>query len=1133
MITDTKLLRALILGAMMCAGVVTVTLAPRLASAQTSNGTLTGTVTDPSGAAIVGASVTIQSVETGTTRSALTISNGTYRVESILPGTYTVTVKAAGFAEAVVKNLSIPASVVTSSDVSLKLGGAQDVVQVSADNSNLDTDNAQISGIIGSEEISRLPLNSLSAYETALTLPGVTSAEQSAFSNGINFSVGGGRPRANNFLIEGQDNNDASIMGQGLQPTNIEAQKEIIVIENDYTAEYGHGAGSVSNLIFKSGTNQFHGSVFERLQNSSIDATDHYDVRNDIPKSLYRENSFGFSIGGPIVRSKLFFFASYQWDNYRSTANGSTLLVPSAAGLATLEALPTLFPDTSSSRLSNLIEGFGGLVGDPAQLALLGGTTEIPLGIDPASITAANPTGTDRGNVEVGSAIRSVGTPSNSPELDLKGDYLPTTKDTLSLRYIRTSFETPVDFGNNPGQLPGFDTDQTAAAHNAGIVETHTFNSTLLNEFRASYGRIGVIFALPASTTSDPLFGLPILSVSNLTTYGIPDAYPQGRFHDTLQFQDSVSWTHGRHFFKTGFDIADVRARDQIPFNFYGTIGYADVEAGYSGLANFLDDYAGKGSIGQNFGSPISRPQLVSQNYFGQDTWKARPDLSIDFGLRYEYNGAPANATTTPYPGIDYSNPSCFPSAGVTCNDKQRADGAEWGPRFGISYSPAIFGSHKSVFRGGAGVFYDVLFTNIVGNTQATAPNTASPEIISSPSSSLPRGIASWSTQFSALNKSPLPTNSSEPISDHLLAPETFHWNLGVQQELPGAFTLQASYVGERGEHLYGTTEFNPFVNDSFGDFTRLINSRGRITVRDNSGDSNYNALWAELDHKTGNHLLFRASYTFGRAEDDVSEIFTDSNAGQSTYGSASYPVPRKSVDYGLSAYDHRQRLVLSYVWTPPIWHTEGSMKVMGNLANRWSIAGITQFQSGNPENVEVGYDVNGDGVVNDRPVIGNPKASLQTYAFDDSWLTGGPSTGTLCEGSELWYTNDRCHVVTASQVHWIVPPYGGTRPSDTVGRNNLIGPGYQTWDMSIQRSFKLTEHVSLDFTGEFFNIFNHANFSVSKANVPSSTGFSTLTTLIYGIPYTAGGYGNPTFAEYAPLYGGYRHSRVFLRVSF
>jgi hypothetical protein len=1109
---------------------MTIALTPRLAPAQTSNGTLVGNITDPTGAAVVGASISIQSVETGAIRTTVSNGIGSYRIESILPGIYNITVKTTGFAATVVKGLSIPASVITTSDVTLKLGAASDVVEVRADNSNLNTDNAQISGVISAQEIANLPLSSLSAYQTALTLPGVTSAEQSAFSNGINFSVGGGRPRANNFLIEGQDNNDAGIMGQGLQPENIEAQKEVIIMENDYTAEFGHGAGSVSNLIFKSGTNQFHGSVFERLQNSSLDATDHYDVRNGISKALYRENQFGFSIGGPILRNKLFFFASYQWDNYRSSAIGNELLVPSAAGFATLKALPTSFPDTASTRLTDLIEGFGTLVGDPVQLGKLGGTTLIPLGLDPTS-------GTDRGNVEVGSYFRTAGTPSNSPELDLKGDYIISKKDTLSLHYIRSTYETPVDFSNSPNQLPGFDTDQSGASQNAGLVETHIFSPSLLNEFRASFGRIGFTFGLPASTTSNPLFGLPILTVSNLTGYGIPSADPQGRFHDTVQAQDSLSLTRGKHFFKVGFDLADVRVKDQIPFNFYGTIGYLDVAASASsgipassGLSNLVDDYAGKGTIGQNFGSPVTEPQLISQNYFAQDTWKATENLSINLGLRYEYNGAPFNAKTTPYPGIDYANPACFPSTGVNCNDQQRPDGVEWGPRFGVSYNPKIFGKYMTVIRGGVGIFYDALFTNIIDNIQASAPNAASPEIISNPSSTLPRGIANWSTQFAALDKSPLPTNLAEPISDHLLSPETFHWNLGVQQELPGAYTLQASYVGERGEHLYGSTEFNPYVNDWYTG-NRLINSRGRIIVRDNSGDSDYNALWAELDHRVSSHLLFRASYTYGRAEDDVSEIFTSSYTGQSTYGSASYPVPRKSVDYGLSAYDHRQRLVLSYVWTPPIWHTEGSMKAVGNVVNRWSVAGITQFQSGTPENVEVGYDVNGDGISNDRPVIGNPKAPLQTYAFDDSWYTGNPSTCTLCEGSELWDTSDPCHVVTASQVHWIVPAYG-TRPSDTVGRNNLISPGYQTWDMSIQRSFKLWRNSTLDFRGEFFNIFNHSNFVVTNAYVNSS-GSSTLTTLIYGIPYTAGGFGNPTFAEYAPLYGDHRHSRVFVRITF
>jgi hypothetical protein len=1116
MIPRSKQFLALLLGAVMSAGLLTVTLAPPVAVAQTSNGTLVGSVTDPSGAAIIGASISILSVETGTTRTAQTISNGSYRIESILPGTYNITAKAPGFAETVSKGLKVFASVVTTGDVTLKLGSTHDVIEVSADNSNLNTDNAQISGLISAEEISGLPLSSLSAYQTALTLPGVTSAEQGGMSNGVNFSVGGGRPRANNFLIEGQDNNDAGIMGQGLQPENLEAQKEIIIIENNYNAEFGHGAGSVSNLIFKKGSNKFHGSVFERLQNSSLDATDHYDVMNQNPKALYRENIFGFSIGGPIVRNKLFAFGSYQWDIYRSTANLSMLVVPSTAGYASLAALTTRFPDTASTRLSNFISAFGGLVGNPLQPGL--SVNSIPLGNDPSL-------GTNRGSIEVGGVFRRLGADSTNPELDLTADYIPSSKDTLSLHYIHSSFLAPYDVWNEPGQLPGFDSDQNGSSQNDGIVETHIFKPNLLNEFRLSYGRIGFTFGLPASTTSNPLFGLPGVSVTNMTGYGIPTAMPQGRFHNTYQLQDSVSLTYGKHFFKIGLDVADVRVSDQVPFNFYGTISYADVGgSGYHGLANLIDNFGGKGSITQNFGSPKAEPQLISQNYFAQDTWKIRQNLSIDYGLRYEYNGAPFNAKSTPYPGIDYSNPACFPSSSVTCNTKEQAIGTEWGPRLGASYSPRIFGQHKSVIRAGGGVFYDVLFTNIIDNIQATAPNAASPLINSLTSTSLPRGIANWSAQFATLNHSPLPSNTAEPISDRLLTPTTFHWNLGVQQELPGAFTFQASYVGERGEHLYGTTEFNPYVNDLLTS-NRRITSRGNIVVRDNSGDSSYHALWSELDRKLSNHLLFRASYTYGRAEDDGSELFTFNN--ESTYGSASYPVPRKSVDYGLSAYDHRQRLVLSYVWEPPVWHTEGSTKVLGNIVNRWSIAGITQFQSGSPENVEVGYDSNGDGISNDRPVLSNPKAPMNTYAFDDSWYywTPGVSGGTLCSGPSNWYTSLPCEVVKPTDVHWIVPTLG-TRPANTVGRNNLIGPGYQTWDMNIQRSFKLWRSSKLDFRGEFFNIFNHGN---------ANAGSWENTTLITGVvndAWSTNGNSNTFFAQ-GPTIGGHRHARIFLRINF
>ena len=1105
--------------------ILTLFVSITVASAQTSNGTVVGIITDTTGGAIVGATVTIVSADTGAVRTTLTNQEGNFRIESVLPGVYNVSATAPGFQTTIHSGLQVPGTSIVSSSLVLKVGTASDKVEVVADNAVLNTDNGQIDGTISQMEISSLPITSLNPYQLALTLPGVTSVTQGDFTNGTSFNVGGGRPRSNNFLIEGQDNNDAGIQGQGLQPGNQEAVKEVVIIENAYTAEYGHGAGSVSNLIYRSGTNSWHGSVFERLQNSSLDAIDHQDIFNGVTtQTKYRENMPGFTIGGPIIHNKLFIFGSYQWDYYRSTANLDVLSIPTTAGLATLNALP------SNPYLTNLLNAYGSLVGtiNPNDTR-----PSVDLGPDPV-------TGVDRGTVEMGTVQRNLGADYNSPEADIKGDYIISPKDTLNLRFIRTNFIAPYDVFNFPGQLPGFDTDQDGTAYNTGIVETHIFSPTVVNEFRLSYSRIGFTFGLPSSTTSNPLSAAPVVEFSgiDLSGYGIPaGTVPQGRFHNTYQLQDTVSWTHGKHFLKIGEDIADIRVTDEIPFNFNGIIGYAnDTRATtvpapgggtqtyvYNALSNLIDNYGGPSStVTQNFGNSKARPRLFSQNYFIQDTYRPLANLSIDLGFRYEYNGAPFNADGTPYPAINESDLACFPSPITTCNTKQQADGSQWGPRVGVAYSPDFLGNgHKTVIRAGFGVFYDVLFTNIIDNIQATAPNAAAPVITSSSTSSATsRGKSSWYEQFANLNPNPRPTNTQNTIPNHLLAPRTMHWNLNVEQELPWSTTFQVGYVGERGTHLYGNTNLNPYVNQYF--FTsRVVPTRGSIVARDNSGDSQYAGLWSELDHKFNHGFLFRASYTLGRSFDDVSEIFTTNN--QSSYQFSRYPTPRGLTDWGPSGYDHRQRLALTYIWQPGMWHTEGGMKVLGAIVNHWAFAGITQFQTGSPMNVEVGTDVDGDGIGNDRPILSNPKASDNSYAFDDSWFTGEDSTGTLCSGPSLWNTFDPCHVVSADSVHWIVPAFG-TYPAKPVARNTLYTDGLQTWDMNIQRSFKLHENVSLDFRGELLNVFNHGNVDVNSMN----------STLISGIPTDSfNDNGTNVFDDPAPAIAGHRHARIFVRIQF
>jgi hypothetical protein len=1099
--------------------------------AQTSNGAVIGAVTDPSGSAVAGATVTATSHETGAARVTTTNSDGDYRIESVLPGTYDVSASAVGFDTSVEKNLVVPGTSIITANVQLKVGKASEVVQVSADNSALNTDNASLEGTITSLEINNLPVGTLSPYELALTLPGVMPATQGGFSNGVNFEVGGGRSRANNFLIEGQDNNDAGITGQGLQPENLEAVEETKVLENNYTAEFGHGAGSVSNILFKSGSNQFHGAVWERAENNSLDAIDKQDHFNGVTTpTKYRENLPGFDIGGPVIHGKVFAFGSYQWDYYRSSANLAVLAIPTTAGLATLNALP------ADPRLANLLAAWGKLVGTVNPLNV---QPSVPLGPDPT-------TGFDRGTVEVGTYQRNLGADTNAPELDLTGDYVMSQKDTLRLHLIRNSFMAPYDVFNFNAQLSGFDTDQSGQSYNSGIVETHVFNPHLVNDIRASYGRIGFIFGLPASTTSNPLASMPTLSITGVNGYGIPTSVPQGRFHNTYQLQDTLSWTHGTHFIKVGADLENVRVRDAIPFIFYGSIDVGDDAAAtpypgggtftYKALGNLIDDLAGTEfgstvpSLTQNFGSPTARPNLYAQNYFAEDTWRPISTLSIDYGLRYEYTGAPFNTAATPYPGIDVTQIACFPSSTNSCNSRQQPVYKSWGPRVGIAYSPAVFGARKTVIRSGFGVFYDVAYTNIIDNIQATAPAAGSPTVYSSTTANKNRGTGSWFEQFATyidLHKSPLPTNTSDPIKNRLLTPMTMHWNLDVEQELPWATSLSVSYVGERGEHLYGNTQLNPNVNNWFYGNDRVVPTRGSIVMRDNSGDSEYNGLWAQLDHKINHNFLFRASYTYAKSLDDSSEIFTFDN--ESSYQFSKYPTPRGTTDWGPSGYDHRQRLVLAYTWEPSVWHTEGAMQIVGNIVNRWVISGVTQFQSGSPLNVEDGYDTDGDGIGNDRPVVSNPKAPMATYAFDDSWFYGA-SQGTLCSGPSLWYTYLPCEVVTPSSVHWIVPAIG-THPANPVGRNTLTSPGFQEWDMNIAREFKLYENLTMQFRGELFNVFNHGGVAIQPESISPSVMNSNLITGINTDAFSNNG--TNTFDDPASNIVGHRHIRVLVKFSF
>jgi hypothetical protein len=1038
-----------------------------LSFAQTSNGTIAGAVTDATGAAIANAKVTATSINTGEVRTTTTNGVGAYRFESVLPGPYSIAVSADGFSALKLDNINVVASVITSANAMLKIGQATESVTVEAATQALQTESAEVSHNIGTADIANLPVGSLNAYELASTLPGVTTTGNATkFTNGTEFAVNGTRPRSNNFLIEGQDNNDAGIHGQGLQPQVLDSVKEVSVQTNSYAPEFGNAGGSVSNLVYKSGTNNFHGEGWDLLQNSSLNANDHANNISQTPKSIFRENTFGFNIGGPIKKDKLFFFVSHQWDRFNASQEGGTLIVPTAAGISTLQGMLATATPAQAAQINKLLTAYAGVRG---QSGVNGFTRNIALGIDPF-------TSVDRGFLEVGPTTRELPNNTRGAEFIAKGDYIMSDKDTLSLRYVRSGFTAPFDLQNFGNQLPGFDTNQNGAAHNAGITETHVISNNMVNELRASYGRIGFLFGI--NDTTNPL-GLSSIGIANMTGWGAPTSVPQGRFHNTYQLQDSLSWTKGNHSFKYGFDLSQIRVVDTIPFNVFGSLSYAD-GGGYTGIANFIDDFGGKSSAASiTFGNNVVRPNLFQQAYFFQDSWKMRSNLTLTYGLRYEYSGTPAN--TLAFPAIDPQNMN---ATTVLSSIKQQPDRNNFGPRVGIAYTPNfwhnIFGENKTVIRAGFGEFFDGIFTNIIDNTAASSPNALATSSTSVVNGANPRGTANWSGVLAAMSPAPASVkNLFEPIADNLRNPEIYQWNFSVERELPSRFTLTTSYIGTRGAHLFANEEANALTPDG-PSLRRLSDVSGRIVLRDNGGDSIYHGLNVDLKRRFTHGLELRTAYTWSKLIDNSSEIFTGDN--YSSFPVVQFPVNRGTFDRGLSAFDRRHRLAITYIYQVPTlsmasFHDNPFLSIVSKAINGWQLSGTTAFQSGAPGNIEVGSDLNGDGIGNDRPALSNPNAPINTWAIADP--VDSP-TG-YCEGTGV--LNNVCNPIAANAVRFLV---GDPSALGVIGRNSYVSPWTQDWTFSVSKDFKITERQSFQFRTEMLNPFNHGNNGVPNLTLIS-----------------------------------------------
>ncbi|MBV9676095.1 MAG: hypothetical protein JO185_07160, partial [Acidobacteriaceae bacterium] len=766
------------------------------------------------------------------------------------------------------------------------------------------------------------------------------------------------------------------------------------------------------------------------------------------------DNTFGFTAGGPVIKNKLFLFGSSQWHRIFGSETGNSLILPSAQGVANLNAIASASPNAGI-----LVNSLGGLTAATA-------SSTINVGNRPG---CGNPC-----FIPVGAVVRTPTQQNTAYEYIVRGDYTASEKDTISARFIGTQGTLTPDLFANANALPTQDSSQGGPARNLGAYWTHIFSPTVVNEARFTFQQINFTFAPLPATTSNALYALPNLTISGFTgpSFGSPATnIPDARGHNTYGYQEALSLTFGVHSIRVGTDINHLSISDLIPFNSRGTVSFASGGncsaidlATCTGLANFLDNFTGpSGSAGKQFGNPNINFGQTTQAYYIQDAWKLRPTFTLTYGVRYEYFATPFNAL--PYPAINMATVLTDP---LNTRIPQRGDKNNWGPRAGFAWNP---GAGKTVIRAGGGVFYDGFFTNIQDNVASTAPNTLGGTLTAPRTGrGLPGALGLVPSVTATLN----PLGAVSVIDSHIVSPMTYQWNFNIQRELPWNFLTTVAYVGTRGERLFLNRELNPGVNG-----VRLNPARGSIGARTNTGDSIYHGLQVDLTRRFRNGFLLEVAYTYSKSIDNGSEVFT-------TAGGSSYPQDPFNLrgERGVSAFDRPHRAAVTWVYSLPYRGGDAGWRGMANqLIRNWTVSGTAQLQSGAPDTIYFGgLDENGDlRSTNDRPDLGNPSAPINysdACLNSTSCITGVGSL--LSNGTYVDYNTGAPG--TRGQFRYIAV---SGRPGN-LGRNTFRNDWTQDYTLAVERVFPIPhlEHHQLEFRAEAINPFNHPNPGLVAPNL-------------------------------------------------
>ena len=1061
--------------------VVALLIAPSLMAQSLISGDLTGTVTDPSGAVVSGAMITLKSDATGATRTSTTGSNGTYRFSLLPPGSYTLTVTAQGFSKAESK-ASVAIGQATMADVKMAVGATTQTVEVTGAAPLVQAETADLSTSFSTTLIQNQPNGGNDLTYIAQTAPGMTMNVGQGYGN---FQAYGLPSTSNLFTVNGENDMDPYLNLNNSGATNLTLGRneveEATVISNAYSGQYGQQAGAQVNYVTKSGTNQYHGNLAYWWTGSSLDANDWFNNLYGTPRPFANNNEWAASIGGPIKKDKLFFFVNNEGIRY-IVPSSEPVYVPTTTFINnTLANLNTIAPQEVPlyTKLFNLYQN---------ATSYNYGNANTPANYVPGSC------GDAEGIIPAFGADNCFGTTQAVPALPgtewiLSGriDYNVSDADHLWWR-VR------IDHGTQATLADAFSDALSAAsfqpAYDGQGQWNHVFSPNATNQFVYAGSYYRAIF-----TQNDPSVfpysiigaGFNIGDVNGITSYAYD--FPQGRNVTQYQFIDDFSWTKGNHAFKFG---ANFRRYDITDYAF-STVNNPEIF-----LLSQADFYNGNAyQTRQNFPARASEPvALWGLGLYAQDEWRVNKSLKLTLALRAEKNSNPVCQTNCASlldgeftQGVDNgsiskANPY---NSFIEANRHQvfrSTDAINFAPRFGFAWSPG--GSDKTVVRGGFGLFYDA-FPAIFGDSFMTnLPNEvnvrvtgevpwadtttpASPYIQGATTAAaimtgFPNG-ASWNSLHGALGGLfRTPSYNSQVGTFH--TPYWQQWSIGLQQAVGDRTALGLSYIGNHGVRIPINNEgLNAYSGGNTAGFPTTAPTGALAVVQQfySGGVSNYNGLTATFNQRVTYGFTVQASYTWGHTFDEVS------NSGGEPYNAFSSlryqlnPFCLRCNNYGPADYDIRNSFNASFVWATP-W--KFSDKYVNGAIGGWTLSMNFFARSGLPFTV-----IDGNvGITNFGPT--NPIAEIVPGVV--------PQPGSCTNGLS------QC----ANPLAFTDP--GTVFPAQR--RNSYRGPGFFDSDLSVNKNFKLTERLAFGFGANFYNVFNHPNFTNPDDNLGDGTTFGTIT---------------------------------------